>query len=126
MIGQVLNREVVQAQLPRLADTLAQLEDGKEAVPNELGHLSKADLERARKALLGKADKPVPAEPPEAGDRRAVIAPVDDFAFIPRDAITEHRPVRDRGGDPHADPGRHRPGRARRLRTTRRRERYPP
>ena len=88
MIGQVLNREVVQAQLPRLADTLAQLEDGKEAVPNELGHLSKADLERARKALLGKADKPVPAEPPEAGDRRAVIAPVDDFAFIPRDAIT--------------------------------------
>jgi hypothetical protein len=89
VVGQVLNRDVIAALLAPLADEARQVAAGKLPRPAHGRNLAKSDLLAAADLLEvrteGLAHTPVEAK--QAARRRASVPPIDDYAFIPRDAV---------------------------------------
>ena len=89
MIGQVLNRSAVVSQLPILAEDLRRVADGEVERPAHGSDLTEAELREAAELVERAAAHPAEVEELDAGAaRRAETPPIEDYAFIPRDAVT--------------------------------------
>jgi hypothetical protein len=90
ILGQLLNREFLDATLAPLAESLAALRSGEVDHPVDApGGLTEHDLWHAEAELRELVGR-LPLDPPEQGEasasRRGVVPPVEDLVYIPRDA----------------------------------------
>lgn len=90
ILGQILNRDFVDAALDPIARELAELQRGAARPADADPTLTDDELRAAEQALRDLAGA-MPADPhprsEDAAERRADIAPIEDVAYIPRDAI---------------------------------------
>jgi Calcineurin-like phosphoesterase len=92
ILGQVLNRDYLGATLAPIADTLSALQSEELERPADAAtNLTRSDLAAAEQALRGLVGN-LPSDPhSESGEaafqRRGEISPIEDFAYIPQDAL---------------------------------------
>jgi Calcineurin-like phosphoesterase len=89
VIGQILNRGTVVSQLPVLAADLERVAEGAVERPPHGADLTDEELrDTARLLEHAAAHPPEDEDADQAGTRRAETSPIEDSAYIPRDAVT--------------------------------------